>query len=560
MAITIKKSNGQVLAINDFSIDRTYSPSLLGKSADDFGSAAAQTLFQLQENYASSLQPDNNPFVNFDNINGVSSPPVAPTVGQLWYDIADEKLKVYDPSIPAAINGWAFVSPETTELDLVPLRDAEQDIGSTERYWHNFYATNVFVNTNRFSGQEGVAHPDGIVAISIDGDTVLKNTNPNSDCEIFTEVGNRGEIGEAENPFGKVITDSVRLGNGNTAGLRIDTNSNSSIIPSAGDDSVAESIVNLGSSGRPFTSFHFTEANIDRLSSFGGNNIRLGASDNIRLGSNDTVDFGTPVQKFENVYVDRIVTSNLEDVNTVSPVAANVIFENGMRQIPDGEVTTGNSIDTIGEVDEVAVVSSNGTIKKLPYLDLVPVGFIMLWGFNLNQLPFGWAVCDGKSYTNGIETNNGQVTTPDLSRRFIYGVKVKEDIETTGTSNTISSSNTNLPSVTTSSNGSHTHEGSTANHTLTIDQIPSHRHTFNAIVRGTESDGGGGTLGDESATRNFEGNGSVGGSFGEGLGHSHGISNTGTNHTHTVNPSSHDHNVNLESARVYRAIYVMKVA
>ena len=68
----------------------------------------------------------------------------------------------------------------------------------------------------------------------------------------------------------------------------------------------------------------------------------------------------------------------------------------------------------------------------------VPKGFIGMWSGSVDQIPAGWALCDG---TNG---------TPDLRDRFIVG-----------------SGNTYNPGAT----------GGEASHVFTVAEMPSHNHT-----------------------------------------------------------------------------------
>ena len=68
---------------------------------------------------------------------------------------------------------------------------------------------------------------------------------------------------------------------------------------------------------------------------------------------------------------------------------------------------------------------------------LVPPGAIIMWSGSINDIPVGWALCDGR---------NG---TPDLQDRFIVGAGGSYNVGNTGGANTV---------------------------TLNINQIPSHHH------------------------------------------------------------------------------------
>lgn len=76
-----------VIIINDDTLD-TSSTSLafIGRKLRDYGNAQQQDMYWLLENFANS------------------SPPSSPVVGQLWYDISQTELKVYQGS-----NAWRKV-------------------------------------------------------------------------------------------------------------------------------------------------------------------------------------------------------------------------------------------------------------------------------------------------------------------------------------------------------------------------------------------------------------------------------------------------------------------
>ncbi len=126
----------------------------------------------------------------------------------------------------------------------------------------------------------------------------------------------------------------------------------------------------------------------------------------------------------------------------------------------------------------------------------IPSGVICMWAGSIYSIPSGWVLCDG---------NNG---TPDLQDRFIVGAGRGYGVTATGGNSTVS--------VSTNVAGGHSHGGATADHALTIEQMPAHNHAITA---------GGGSSGpqevvsvDSSYTMNY------GTSWaGNGWGHSHGI-------------------------------------
>ena len=83
---------------------------------------------------------------------------------------------------------------------------------------------------------------------------------------------------------------------------------------------------------------------------------------------------------------------------------------------------------------------------------LVPPGAIIMWSGSVNDIPVGWALCDGQ---------NG---TPDLRDRFIVGAGGSYNVGNTGGSNTVTLTTSQIPShshgagtLKTDTTGSHSH-------------------------------------------------------------------------------------------------------
>ena len=100
---------------------------------------------------------------------------------------------------------------------------------------------------------------------------------------------------------------------------------------------------------------------------------------------------------------------------------------------------------------------------------LVPPGAIIMWSGSINDIPVGWALCDGR---------NG---TPDLRDRFIVGAGGSYNVGNTGGSNTVTLTTSQIPShshgagtLKTASAGSHSHGAGT----LKTDTTGSHSHGY----------------------------------------------------------------------------------
>ena len=76
----------------------------------------------------------------------------------------------------------------------------------------------------------------------------------------------------------------------------------------------------------------------------------------------------------------------------------------------------GYSVDrTIFLSEGVTLVSYGGKwfVKSSSSNDSLPKKSIVMWGGNQNDIPFGWALCNGQTYNN--------ILTPDLRGRFVLG-------------------------------------------------------------------------------------------------------------------------------------------
>ena len=170
----------------------------------------------------------------------------------------------------------------------------------------------------------------------------------------------------------------------------------------------------------------------------------------------------------------------------------------------------------------------------------IPRGIIVMWSGSIDQIPQGWALCDG---TNG---------TPDLRDRFIVGAGSSYSVGAKGGAASITLTVDQIPSHShsTDSAGSHSHSGST-------NTTGEHNHTmFNTSE---PSQGGSATVtaSNYTARKSFHGGmlesyAMQGTSTSPTLGrtstsgnHSHSLSiNSGGSHSHTISStgggSSHE--------------------
>jgi hypothetical protein len=108
MSYTLYKPDGSILTIlQDTKIDdTTTSLSLIGKNTDGYGQSINSNFIKLLANFASRT----------------GSPPVSPMIGQLWYNITNNSLRVYTQS------GWSSITASATLNGVVPSGIAAGDL------------------------------------------------------------------------------------------------------------------------------------------------------------------------------------------------------------------------------------------------------------------------------------------------------------------------------------------------------------------------------------------------------------------------------------------------
>ena len=125
---------------------------------------------------------------------------------------------------------------------------------------------------------------------------------------------------------------------------------------------------------------------------------------------------------------------------------------------------------TMGSPATPVQLSVTGKVREYhqptgQYYDLVAPGTIVMWHGDTTNVPTGWAICNGNSYTRS--DNNGSMQTPDLRGKFIVGVgdngTSSYGAHATGGQDSVALAANELGqhrhyiSLTTSTNGAHNH-------------------------------------------------------------------------------------------------------
>lgn len=173
---------------------------------------------------------------------------------------------------------------------------------------------------------------------------------------------------------------------------------------------------------------------------------------------------------------------------------------------------------------------------------MVIPGTIRMWSGSIASIPTGYFLCDGQ---------NG---TPDLTDKFVIGAGGSSVPADTG------GALTHLHSITVASGGAHTHPGTVGNTTLTVDQIPSHRHLNGVVDKNDNLYNHGGAPASPTMGDSIDGNSSNGTREGYTT-----YVGGGQPHTHTMSmdaSGSHAHSASSAAANhlppFYALAYIMK--
>lgn len=139
MTYKINKTDGSLLTeIIDSSIDQTATDiTLIGKNVSGYGEFINENFIKILENFANTSQPNN------------------PIIGQLWFDTADNRLKVYDGN--GFKNGSGPIVAGTQPTNLIQ-GDLWIDSNENQLYFYDGtdlqLAGPVYKNTQGISGFE----------------------------------------------------------------------------------------------------------------------------------------------------------------------------------------------------------------------------------------------------------------------------------------------------------------------------------------------------------------------------------------------------------------------
>ena len=199
-----------------------------------------------------------------------------------------------------------------------------------------------------------------------------------------------------------------------------------------------------------------------------GGNIVVAINTN-NVGAEQKNEGFNIINAFEGSYQNSEVIASFQ---ASGKVGINTNFPSDVGLTVAGNISGSGTlqIETVADnassyTDVTAVgVTSTGLVKKIAAVAApVPVGGIIMW--TGTTAPDGWALCTGQTVN--------EITTPDLRERFIVGAMGNNpDVSGTAGYSIDSEGGYNY------SFGSSGNNSGTNNHTLTINEIPSHQHRY----------------------------------------------------------------------------------
>lgn len=249
----------------------------------------------------------------------------------------------------------------------------------------------------------------------------------------------------------------------------------------------------------------------------------------VGLGNVDnTSDIDKPVSTAQQAALDlKADKSNVLEKNGTTSYTPTGNYHPATKKYVDDTLAGA----VLGQVPDGSIGSNKLTPELNAHIDQqMPQGGIILWSGAANNVPAGWALCDGQ--------NN----TPDLRDKFIVGAGSAYQPGDAGGAATVQLTTNELPAHTHSvtgtaaSAGNHTHGD-----TFAVDSVEAHKHTVHSvpadnghfvITSANNSDGqnlfGVSTIGSEEAPVDSAGahTHTLSGSVSPGGSHSHTVSGT----------------------------------
>lgn len=499
MSYNVYKTDGNLLTtVDNGTLNNTTSISLVGIGYNSYSEIIAESFVHLMENFA-SLTPPLAPLigqlwydkqhsklfvyngVEFKLLNTVNlTQPTNPTNGDFWYDSVNAQLKMYANGL------WGIVAPayNSTQGKSGQIIETVADLLGSNHTVTSFYNANNLVAT--FATDSFSPQNYGTV------NNIVPGLNLQSTYEI------KGVISNARVASGLAsFADSTYMhSNANTSTIGTLTVSNNYGL-TVGNTSTLSISRFVDVDAAVYMDIYSPIENIRLKAGTGPISSRIYIKPNGRIGVNTEspqVDFDIHGDlavdgSIYNVagYVNPqngIYWTNEYDTYIKHTSANLLIMQHNDALISlnsNGHISLGSSVTLNGTTtaNDISIIYGNVSVNNAPasafhltnknYVDnsinsaKLPIGSVIMWYGSSGSVPSGWQICDG---TNG---------TPNLIDKFVFGAG--------GTQNYGNIGGTNSQTATTSSGGGHYHTGNiTANgshtHDIVISDVPAHTHDF----------------------------------------------------------------------------------
>jgi hypothetical protein len=517
MAYLINKTNGQLLvSILDNQADgpnvnpgfNASDLNLFGKNYAIYGELLNENFVKLLENFANNTPPTtairgelwydtSNPTRNILKVyNGNNFVPVSPVtssanapssviIGDIWWDSTDLQLKVWDGV------DWKVIGPLFKQSDGVSgaIPEAVYDIAGNKHIVTKFYTNNQynaiysydteFIANVELPGFGNVVSP-GFTLGTNTSDSLYRGTATNSQLlgGILPAQYARKDRAEVFAANVGVANNNFTIGN-TTSGnviLRNTINSGSLELHVVSDGINVRSAYISGTTGRIKTDLSPAQNNdlTNKLyvDAFVNNAIApLETTATVNTKINEVYEYANTritnavAPLASTVYVNNLVAT------AVAPLALQTdLISNVAALYNYANVTVATAVAPLATQSNVNAVESSLT----NYIDAKFVtGMIMQWFGAANNVPAGWAICDG--------TNS----TPDMRDLFVVGAGREYAPLDRGGSNSVALTQDELPEH------SHTAASSSSSvehsHSVTVNTVSqAHSHT---VTTGVESQG-----------------------------------------------------------------------
>ena len=385
MAYNIKNSVGTVVAtIADNAVDTSTSITLIGKNYVGYGEKQNQNFYYMLENFAKSTSPSN------------------PVVGQLWYDIGNSVLKVYNGS---AFNDLASsISNGNSNVRIAANSNVTVSVtGNANVLTVTGTGANV-AGTLRSTGNANVGNLGTATAIITTGNITTINNgllqNGTSNIRLAASGNITTSVGGTSNVF-TVSTTGANITGTLTSTGNLSINSNFTVNASNGNTSVAGTLGVTGAATFSTTANVVGNANVGNLGTAG----LITATGNVSGGNLTTAG---ALSVTGNANVGNLGTTTLIATTGNITTINSGLVQNGTSNVT---ITSGSNVSIFvnGNATARAVFTNAGAniAGTANVGNLSTAGIVTATG---NITTSGFFIGDGSQLTNltaGSSINNG---------------------------------------------------------------------------------------------------------------------------------------------------------